>query len=295
MEFLFPVSGITANPILLFFATFGLSFFSSMAGVSGAFLLLPFQMSVLGYTAPGVSATNHLYNIVAIPSGVWRYWKEGRLVGPIVRCICVGTLPGVILGTLIRVKLLPDARLFKLFVGLVLLFIGYRMLQGIRKNSGVDQNAPVTDIIFLQKGWFAAKFVYQDTRHVISPVPVITWSTGIGIIGGIYGIGGGAMLVPILVSLYGLPIHVLAGAALLGTFVASIVGVATFVILDLLNPAQNLSPDWLLGLCFGLGGLCGMYLGALTQKRVTDKWLRIGLLCVILLTSTRYILGFFLL
>jgi len=33
-----------------------------MAGISGAFLLLPFQMSVLGFSTPSVSATNFLYN-----------------------------------------------------------------------------------------------------------------------------------------------------------------------------------------------------------------------------------------
>ena len=62
---------------------FVVSTFTSMGGVSGAFLLLPFQMSVLGFTSPAVSSTNQLYNIVAIPSGVWRYIKEGRMVWPL--------------------------------------------------------------------------------------------------------------------------------------------------------------------------------------------------------------------
>jgi len=48
---------------------FVISFFSSMVGVSGAFLLVPFQMSVLGYVTPSVSATNLVFNLVAIPGG----------------------------------------------------------------------------------------------------------------------------------------------------------------------------------------------------------------------------------
>jgi len=43
-----------------------------MCGVSGAFLLLPFQMSFLGYVNLSVSTTNQLYNVVAIPSGCYR-------------------------------------------------------------------------------------------------------------------------------------------------------------------------------------------------------------------------------
>ena len=68
----FPIAGIEVNPIVPPLVAFVVSFFTSMGGVSGAFLLLPFQMSFLGYTTPSVSATNQLFNIVAIPSGVIR-------------------------------------------------------------------------------------------------------------------------------------------------------------------------------------------------------------------------------
>lgn len=66
----FHSAGIEVAPWIPPLVAFGISFFTSMGGVSGAFLLLPFQMSVLGYTHPSVSATNQLFNIVAIPSGV---------------------------------------------------------------------------------------------------------------------------------------------------------------------------------------------------------------------------------
>ncbi|MBT4507566.1 MAG: sulfite exporter TauE/SafE family protein, partial [Desulfobacula sp.] len=69
----FPIAEIHANPYIIFCTALVVSFFTSMGGVSGAFLLLPFQMSFLGYTSPSVSATNHVFNIVAIPSGVYRY------------------------------------------------------------------------------------------------------------------------------------------------------------------------------------------------------------------------------
>jgi len=55
------------------------SLLTLMAGVSGAFLLLPFQVSVLGFTSPAVSATNLVYNLVATPGGVYRYARGGRL------------------------------------------------------------------------------------------------------------------------------------------------------------------------------------------------------------------------
>ena len=65
----FPIADIEVALWIPPLVAFVISFFTSMGGVSGAFLLLPFQMSFLGYTAPSVSATNQLFNIVAIPSG----------------------------------------------------------------------------------------------------------------------------------------------------------------------------------------------------------------------------------
>ncbi len=91
---LFQTAGIEVSPWVPPLVAFGISFFTSMGGVSGAFLLLPFQMSVLGYTNPSVSATNQLFNIVAIPSGVYRYWQEGRMVWPLTWIVVAGTLPG---------------------------------------------------------------------------------------------------------------------------------------------------------------------------------------------------------
>ncbi|HDH00267.1 MAG TPA: sulfite exporter TauE/SafE family protein, partial [Nitrospirae bacterium] len=91
-----------------------------MSGVSGAFLLLPFQMSFLNFTSPSVSSTNFVFNIVAIPSGVYRYIKEKRMAWPLVWVIIIGTLPGVLFGYYIRALYMPDPGVFKFFVGCVL-------------------------------------------------------------------------------------------------------------------------------------------------------------------------------
>ena len=90
----FPVAGIEISPWIPPLVAFAISLLTSMGGVSGAFLLLPFQVSVLGFQTPAVSATNHLFNMVAIPGGVWRYAREGRMVWPLTWIITLGTLPG---------------------------------------------------------------------------------------------------------------------------------------------------------------------------------------------------------
>ncbi|MCK4461443.1 MAG: sulfite exporter TauE/SafE family protein, partial [candidate division Zixibacteria bacterium] len=135
----FPISGIEIQwwlPPLIAFVVAGLS---SMAGVSGAFLLLPIQVSLLGITGPVVSSTNMLYNIVAIPSGVYRYVREQRVVWSLVWAIIPGILPGIVLGVIIRVKLMPDPATFKPFAGLVLLYIAGRLVANILRKKRADE------------------------------------------------------------------------------------------------------------------------------------------------------------
>jgi uncharacterized membrane protein YfcA len=99
-----------------------------MGGVSGAFLLLPFQVPFLGYTNPPGSATNQLFNIIAIPSGVCLYDREGRMLWLLSWIVEVGTLPGVFIGANFRVAYLLDPKNFKLFVLSVLVYIGFKII-----------------------------------------------------------------------------------------------------------------------------------------------------------------------
>jgi uncharacterized membrane protein YfcA len=190
---------------------FIISFFTSMGGISGAFLLLPFQMSFLNYTNPSVSATNQLYNVVAIPSGVYRYWREGRMVWPLSLIIIAGTLPGVFIGAIIRVKYLPDPGHFKLFAAIVLLYMTLKMAADLlckrdsNRTDSVDGDQSVGVAgeieISIAKGvnaLSAVKIITLDMKQMAFsfseksfgvPVPgVFRLSFIFGIIGGIYGI-----------------------------------------------------------------------------------------------------------
>ena len=92
-----------------------------------------------------------------------------------------------------------------------------------------------------------------------------------GCVGGIYGIGGGAILSPILIW-SGRPAADVAPAALASTFVTSLGGVITFTILSIgKGPA---TPDWPTGIALGIGGIIGGYIGARMQSRLPDSLIR---------------------
>ena len=114
----FPVSGVEVNPLIPPLIALVVSTFTSMGGVSGAFLLLPFQVSILNFTSPAVSPTNLVFNIVAIPSGVYRFIREGRMNWPVTWVVILGTLPGLFFGAFIRINWLLDRKTFQAFRGL---------------------------------------------------------------------------------------------------------------------------------------------------------------------------------
>jgi hypothetical protein len=67
--------------IVALVSAFVVAVLASPAGVSGAVLLLPFQVSVLGTPSPAVTPTNLLYNVVATPGALYRYWRQGQTGG----------------------------------------------------------------------------------------------------------------------------------------------------------------------------------------------------------------------
>ena len=111
--------------------------------------------------------------------------------------------------------------------------------------------------------------------------------------GGIYGVGGGAIIAPFLVSFFHLPIYTIAGATLFGTFVTSIAGALFYALIAPIYSRTGLmvAPDWLLGALFGSGGFLGIYCGARLQKYFPARLIKLILIFAILFLGVSYLLS----
>src|SRR5215469_13116410 len=150
-------------------------------GVSGAVFLLPVQFSVLHVPSPAVTPTNLLFNVVATPGALLRYHRQGTLSGPLTRQLVAGTLPGVIAGAVIRVYAVPGPRVFQLLVAAFLLPLGIwlaaRTLLPLRIATPIPAPIPA-----------------QASPHsALSSRAVTVLALIVGVVGGIYGIGGGSI------------------------------------------------------------------------------------------------------
>jgi uncharacterized membrane protein YfcA len=157
---------------------FVLALVTRPAGVSGAVLLLPIQVSVLGVPSPAVTPTNLLYNVLSTPGALMRFARERRLRTPLTGLLVAGTLPGVVVGAFVRVEYLSDSRDFAFIAAGALLPLGLWLLFGAQRLPRVRPTA---------------------TRQLRGVVWML--ALAVGVIGGIYGIGGGSVLAPILIAL----------------------------------------------------------------------------------------------
>ncbi|HUI54297.1 MAG TPA: sulfite exporter TauE/SafE family protein [Bryobacteraceae bacterium] len=269
----FPISGIECPFWLPPLVAFLIALATTPAGVSGAFLLLPFQMSVLGFVSPAVTPTNLVYNIISTPGGVFRYIREHHMNWALAWAIAAGSAPGVFLGAVIRVRYLPDPRYCKLFVAVVLVYLAMKLVADTLRARGVAK----------------ASLTANPWMLTLLALPV-------GVIGGIYGVGGGAIIAPFAVTSMRVPAKVIAGPAMLGTFITSLAGVASFEFLQRAHAggAVAAGPDWMLGLFFGAGGFLGSYCGARLQKHLPERWIRLSLAILVLAIASSYAAQFFL-
>ncbi|HUC06637.1 MAG TPA: sulfite exporter TauE/SafE family protein [Solirubrobacterales bacterium] len=240
---------------------FCIAVLTTPVGVSGAVFLVPVQLSVLHTPSPAVTPTNLLYNLVAIPGALFQFHREQRLASPLTRLLILGTLPGVVAGAVIRVELLDRAGAFLLVVAAVLIPLG---------------------------AWLA---IANPPREAVRPDrkrrrQILLLALAVGTVGGIYGIGGGSILGPILVGL-GFSVLEVAPAALAATFLTSIAGVIAFALLSIVG-SGDVAPNWSLGIGMGIGGLAGAYLGARLQTRLPEQLLRRGLGVLALALGLRY-------
>jgi uncharacterized membrane protein YfcA len=231
------------------------------AGVSGAVLLLPAQISVFHVPNPSLTPTNLLYNVIATPGALWRQARDGGRPSALTRALVAGAAPGMVAGAILRVEVLAGPRPFLVVVAAVLAPLGMLLL--LRPAPGGD-----------------------GARHGAGRA-VTVLAFGAGLVGGVYGIGGGSLLAPILAGV-GYSMYAVAPAALTSTWVTSVAGVVTFQALELVHGNGAIAPQWALGVAMGAGGLFGGVLGAHLQPRVPETVLRrlLGLLCLTL--AVRY-------
>ncbi len=243
---------------------FVLAVLTTPVGVSGAVFLIPVQISILHTPSPSLTPTNLLYNVLATPGALWRYSRRATIRAPLTATLVLGTLPGVVVGAVLRVEVLSGPTAFYFVIAAVLVPLG---------------------------AWLAGGRAPTARRSPPSPRSprLVALALGVGVIGGVYGIGGGSLLAPLLVAA-GFTIAEVAPAALASTFLTSVVGVAAYAVLSIRH-SGSIAPVWSVGLAMGAGGMLGGYVGSSLQPHLPEPLLRRGLGILALALGVRYVVA----
>ena len=87
-----------------------------------------------------------------------------------------------------------------------------------------------------------------------------------GVVSGYVGVGGGFIMVPLMMSLLGVPMRVVSGTSLMAVMILAFPGVAYQGYLG--------NVEWLAGLAVAFGAVPGAYVGGRLASRVPERALR---------------------
>jgi hypothetical protein len=220
-------------------------------GAGGSILTVPILVYLLGVKP--VVATGYSLLVVgsAALMGAVRYWRGGLVNLRAALIFAVPAMLTVLATRTFIVPAIPDP------------------LMGIPKDIFIM-------LLFAVLMIAAALFILKPPKIIKTPHPemnaaratkLVMGSTGVGLLTGMVGAGGGFLIIPTLIALFGLPVKEAIGTSLAIIAINSLVGFQGDV-------ASNISLDWhLLGLFIGLT-LLGMLMGTTLARRMDGEKLK---------------------
>lgn len=243
------MEGIIILLIGLFSGAYGI-----MVGAGGGFILVPALLIIMKMPPEIAAGTGLVVVLINALSGVSGFIKQRRIDYGLIVFIIIGALPGSFVGVLLAQTLSVD--LFYGAFASMLITLGLFLLW---KNRGEEQAATLETSV-------------QMTSQ--RKVSLILVGILMGIVSTFFGIGGGWLMVPILIYIYGLAPHRATATSIFALCLYSMIGVVIHI--------YNGNVDWSAALWGGAGALIGAQVGVYVSNRISGK-LIIQFLSILLL------------
>ncbi|SHG41914.1 sulfite exporter TauE/SafE family protein [Ornithinibacillus halophilus] len=249
------------------------AFIGSLIGLGGGVILVPSLLllhelsSDFSWATPqaivGISLITMIFT--SLSSSI-SYFKKGRVDYKAGLLFLFGSIPGSMFGSWLNQFIETDA--FLLYFGILTILIS--MLFFIKRNPpAILQNSTGKSIrTFHLDG--------KTYRYTINKWLAFFLSLLVGILSGLFGIGGGSIMVPAMILLFGFPVHIAAATSMFMIVFVSIIGASTHITLGHI--------EWEYVLFFLPGAWIGGKLGAKTNQLLkgnTLEWILRIILVVI--------------
>jgi uncharacterized membrane protein YfcA len=214
-------------------------FISSLFGVGSGTIIVPAVIFLLGYGFHAAKAVSLLTIVFISVIGVYQHnkfknvrWKFGLILG-------IFGLFGSIAGSVISSY--TPANILEAIFGLVLILVAFQM---------------------------ARMPQYGEAKNGKMLIPISGFTAGI--IGGLLGLGGGIIFVPLMYFI-GIPIHNAVGTSLLAVFFTAIFGTVT----DISIKIMTLEVGLYIGVPLTIGAAIGSGYGTVVANKLKDVRLKI--------------------
>lgn len=224
----------------------GVGAFAGLLGVGGGILLVPYLVLVRGVAQKSAQATSLVMLAMAATTGALTYAWGGSVAWIPGAIIAVGGVGGALLGAAI-VQRTPDHRV-QIAFGLLLILAAVRLLWPQADGTYVLAADLPTATAGLAVGYLVA-------------------GLGMGLLSALFGVGGGVLLIPILVTFFDYGQQLAAGTSLAVMVPIGLVGA-----LRLTRPGYT---RWAQGARFGLGAMAGAVIGAAIALAISGTALRL--------------------
>ncbi|WP_042222666.1 sulfite exporter TauE/SafE family protein [Oceanobacillus manasiensis] len=246
------------------------AFIGALMGLGGGVVLIPSLLfaaqvssSFAWVTPQSVVGISLIVMVFTALSSTIAYLKNGRVDYRTGLLFLLGSVPGGMIGSWLNQYINTES--FQLYFGFIIIVVS--MLFFLNKNS--KQKKPL-------QGKPARHFESQGEIFIYH-VPFWTAffvSLTVGILSGLFGIGGGAIMVPVMILLFGMPAHIAIATSMFMIFFVSVIGTSSHITLGHMV--------WEYAFYFIPGAWIGGKLGAKVNQLLTGKMLE-GILRIVLI------------
>ncbi len=234
---------------------FGVGAFSGAFGVGGGIILVPILVLLLHMQQKRAQATSLVMVVFAAAAGFVTYALAGFVAWVPAAFILAGGLIGSLLGSSV-VRRTSDIRL-QVGFGTLLLVVAARLLWPTDSLTSTELPT-ITALIAL--------------AYVVSGIAM-------GVLSALFGIGGGIILIPIVVTLFGFSQQLAAGT--------SLAVMAPIALLGAWRQSRSGATDWSTGLRYGLASIPGGIAGAAVAVSVSGSAVRTAFAIVMVVVAVR--------
>ena len=288
MDIYLPIAGMSVNALLIVALGGLVGLLSGMFGVGGGFLTTPLLIFYgIPPTVAVASATTQITG--SSVSGVYAHMRRGgvdfKMGGVMIVGGAIGSLAGAALFRVLQKSGQIDLVIGFLYV-VLLGGIGGLMLKDALIALGwieVEQSQERPR----HNRWVAAlpmRWRFYASGLYLSPLAPMALGFAAGVMTVLLGIGGGFIMVPAMIYIFGMAPRVVVGTSL-------IMILAVSAVTTMIHAMTTQAVDVVLAGLLLVGGVVGAQYGAILTTRMKPDLLRFALAAIILLVALRMLLG----